>query len=341
MSTLQNYLGDRRPLLAPVNGLCPNCGAKAINGALLCGCRVGGRLHAAAPAGENALTPVAAIAQPAIAWNDHLTFREKQDYYIYDTRPYRMKHPPKLNPELVQALKNEKLDKLYRFVWGGVVIVRETENSDFFTIPRGDRNATHVVNGVVLPRYPFARAQQARGFYYTDALNHKVCVTREEFIPKEYTARVDYRYVDFGVLKWHLEQRTDAEQLIQSGVYDAKEQVPNDQWVCLLALETKNHRYYEPGLEMIEVLQKREWQNRNVDLRQVAALEMERMEKARLARAAKDEEAGDAEFDLLFDDVVRNVERNAAYALPIIPGRLALPPAMKTSKEHKRCPLMT
>lgn len=322
MAAISNSLAftDRRPLATPVGGVCPVCAAKVVGGALKCGCKVGGRLARPLGAiGGHKLLP-SKIPDRSLPQNlefsDHFSTKEKQEYYCYNSRPYRMKTPPKLGANLAQALKRERLDKTYRFVWAGVVIVREEPNSDFFTIARGDRNATHVVNKVVLPKYPWARATQARGFFYYNDLSQKICTQREEFVPKDRVARVDYRYVDFGILKWMLEQRIDGAELVKARVYDAKEDVPESQWICVMPLETTNGLYYEPGVEMIEVLQKREWENRNRNLKEVAREEMQRMAKAQLASEEADDEAGSNQFNQVFDDVMRRHEKQVSYSLP-------------------------
>ena len=281
----------------PHNGHCPRCGVKAVAGALLCGCKD---------------RPAEVTAQ---AFSTDATLKQKQDYYVYSERPYRMKEAPRLNHELEQALKRERLDKTYRFVWGGVVVVREEPNAPDFTIARGDRSACHSVAGVFMPKYIYARSRQARGYYYTDDLGRKIPTLREELVPPGRLALVDYRYTDFGILRWFLEQRTKAQDLIDAGVYDPKEQVPESEWVCIMPLETKLGLYYEPGLEMIEILQQREYENRNANLKNVAAAQMQRLAKARLEKEEAEDKQGAKDFDLVYRDAVRSTEKQTAYSI--------------------------
>lgn len=275
------------------------------------------------------------------------TLKEKQNYYQFDGRPYRFKTAPELDRDLMNALKAERLDRAYRFVWGGVVIVREEEDAISYSIARGSKEACHVVQktmpkvenigtgtlvqhevrDLLLPKYLFARALQARGYCYYDDLNQKVSgFTREELVPIGKLARVDYRYVDFGMLFWFLEARANAQELVDARVYDAKENVPEEDWTCVMVLKTTAGKYYEPGLEMIPVLQKREWENQNANLKDVAREMMQRSAKARLDTEAKEEEEGDKQFGQLFDDVVRDVERNRTYSTPSVdPPKLHYP----------------
>jgi hypothetical protein len=244
------------------------------------------------------------------------TEQEKRDYYVYDSRPWRFKEAPTLNPQLREVMKRERLDRAYRFVWGGVVIVREEPDSQTFTIARGSRDACHAVNGVYMPKYSFSRSKQARGYCYYNDLNQKVCVTREEFIPPGVMSRVDYRYVDFGILRWYLEQRGDAEDLINAHVYNARDVVPEHEWTCVMPLNTKKGQYYEPGLEMIEVLQQREWESANANLMDVARKLRERREKKERDEEAAEDEAGAREFALLESDLLKEHSRQTRYSMP-------------------------
>lgn len=333
MST--ELLSRGKPQL-PVANRCPNCHARAIGGVLLCGCRrrgpgqIGGPIEVTGKDYERTLNKHAAINGRAAFTKEEIAAeidrinrrlagskdpqRSKEDYYIYDTRPYRMKDAPTLNPELALALRNERLDKKFRFVWGGVVLVREEENSDFYTIARGDKTAIRECNGVMMPKYIYARALQARGYCYYDDLNRKVAVTREEFIPAGRISRVDYRYVDFGILRWFLERRSTGQELVDARLYDPKERVPEHEWVCVMKLETKAGYYYEPGLEMIEVLQKREWEDKHADLEELAVQQMVRDEEARIAAEEADEAAGAKEFDLVYQDALRSVLKKTVYS---------------------------
>lgn len=247
--------------------------------------------------------------------NERSTLAEKQAYYRFSEHPFRFKDAPVLAKPVVDAMRIHKLDRAYRFVWGGLVLVREEPNSTQFTIARGSRAAGHDVHGTFLPKYLYVRAQQARGYCYYDSLNRKISgFTRESLVPKEYLARVDYRYVDFGMLYWFLEQRANAQDLIKAKIYDRSEQVPESEWVCVMRMETKQGRYYEPGLELIPVLQKREWENRNADLKDVAQEMMQRTAKDRMMKEYKENLAGKKEFDTLFDDIWRRAERNPTYS---------------------------
>lgn len=287
---------DHAPATVAVAGKCPRCGAHAVDGKLLCPCRD------------------KTIEVSGQAFSTFSTLKDKQDYYQYVGRPIRMKEAPTLDKGLVDAMKRERLVRAYRFVWGGVVLVREEPNSPGFTIARGHRNACHDVNGVFMPKYIYQRARQARGYFYYNDLNQKVCTPREEFIPPDKLARVDYRYVDFGILKWHLEQRANAETLINSGVYDARENVPESEWTCVMVLKSKAGLYYEPGLEMIEVLQKREWENRNMSLKDIAAGMMQRTAKARLEKEETEDKADKKEWDQLYADVEKKVRLQKTYS---------------------------
>lgn len=227
-----------------------------------------------------------------------------QRYYIYDSEPLRFKKEPELNRDLVKAMKREGLDRDYRFTWGGVVIVREEPNGKKYQIARGSKDACEVLpNGMLLPRYLFRRCRQARGVYYFNDLNQRVAVLKPELVPPGKIALVDYRYVDFGVLKWHLETRASGQTLIEAGVYSAKD-APNEEWVCIGRLHS-DELYYEPGLEMIDVLKKREWENKNQSLKDVAKQTMTALAKSRAEREVQEAEAEEKEFNQLYDDVER------------------------------------
>lgn len=240
--------------------------------------------------------------------------KQKQAYYIYDERPYRFKQPPVLNRDLVDAMKREQLDKTYRFVWGGVVVVREEENSDSYIIARGDKTAMADYDGLMMPKYIFARARQARGYCYFNDLNQKVAVTRQELVPPGRMCLVDYRYIDFGMLKWFLEFRSSASDLLAAHVYDPKEQVPEHEWTCIMPLATEAGLYYEPGVEMIEILRQREWENRNADLNALALTNIERQLKTRSESDESQEAADKAEFYQLFADVMADYEKQTEYS---------------------------
>lgn len=255
------------------------------------------------------------------------TLREKQEYFNYGAkRPFRFKTAPMLNPELRAAMKSERLDRAYRFTWGGVAIVREEPNSETFTIARGDRTACKAVNGVFMPKYIFTRAKQARGLFYFDDLNRKVCVTRPELVPVGRVSRVDYRYVDLGMLYWFLEARADADTLIKSQVYNKRDRVPETSWLSIMRLETKQGRYYEPGMEMIQVLKQREWENNNESLTDVGRRMSEMQAKHRQEEEEAIEAAGAKDFDLLYGDVMRRYEKGTRYSVPnFIPPQLPSP----------------
>ncbi len=278
------------------------------------------------------------------------TLKEKQEYYQYSERPLRFKDAPELNRDLVKAMKSEHLDRAYRFVWGGAVVVREEPNSVAYTLARGTPDALQTlrvtmpayekvgtlagtkqlvapeVRDIVMPKYIHERARQARGLFYIDGTGHKVCTTQPDLIPKEYISRVDYRYVDFGRLYWYLEMRTSAEVLIDAQVYDRHEKVPATAWETVMVLKAKNGLYYEPGLEMVEVLQQREYENRNENLKDVARERILRQWKARLATEAAEQQKEDAEFDLFYSDLEREVKKGKRYALPnYIPPKQKLP----------------
>jgi hypothetical protein len=311
----------------PVANRCPRCNARAVGGMLLCGCR--DRVISVtkadyektvnkqrAMAGREPFTPAEIDAELDRQKRKLLpspdATKEKEDYFIYDTRPYRMKTPPVLSRELTDAMKRERLDKSYRFVWGGVVLVRERENGPY-EIARGDATAIADFNGVMMPKYLFARAKQARSYCYSDDLNRKIPVSRTDLVPPGRIAQVDYRYVDFGYLRWFLEMRAFARDLIDGRVYDPKEEVPESEWICIMRLDTKAGLYYEPGLEMMDVLRKREWENQNANLDDLAKEEAERMAKAGEERESAEEVADKNEFNLLYDDVMRRVEKQATH----------------------------
>lgn len=245
------------------------------------------------------------------------TIEEKQEYYRYGEQPYRMKDTPALNSALEAAMREHGLDQQFRFIFGGVVIVREEENSETFTIARGTSDACHVLNGIVLPKYPYVRARQARGYCYLDDLGRKVSgFTNESFVPPGRIARVDYRYVDFGKLLWYLEERTTAAVLVDTKVYGKNDEVPDVEWECRMALKTRDELYYEPGLEMIDVLKQRVWENQNARLKDVAASMLERNANLREEEEAASDEAAKKEFDDLYAQISRQVEKGTVYNIP-------------------------
>jgi hypothetical protein len=257
---------------------------------------------------------------------------ERQDYYEHSERPLRFKTPPTLNRELASAMKREGLDERYRMVWGGVVLVRTEPNGADCEIARGSRDACHEVavkiegsdhhRVILLPKYPFERAIQARGMYYTDDLNRKVCVSRPELVPAGRIGKIDYRYVDFGILRFFLEQRLAGQELVECGLYDEGDDVPAYEWIAvpgLSPMNTKAGRFYEPGMELLSILQKREWQNRNADLDEVAAAQIKHNAKVEKAAEAKETKTEKAEVDLLVGDLIRRREAGTVYHVPKYP----------------------
>lgn len=244
------------------------------------------------------------------------TLQQKQDYFTYGPNNYRIKTAPELDRDLAQALIREELDKSYRFTWGGVVIVREGPERDAPYTIRGDKNACHEIAGRLEPKWIYVRAKQARGVFYLDGVGAKITTTRPELVPEGYIAQVDYRYVDFGQLRWYLEQRVSGDVLVDTKIYDPHESVPEHEWITLMCLNTKLGLYYEPGLEMIDVLKKREWQNRNADLHDVGRAQRERNANARDEAEEAENQQGANNFGVLYNDVLRNVERQTAYSIP-------------------------
>lgn len=233
---------------------------------------------------------------------------EEQQYYEYASRPFRFKTPPVLNRELQEAMQREGLDNDYRFIWGGVVLVRDEPNSPKYQIARGSIDACEPINGTMMPKHIFQRVTQARGLFYRNGLGQKVCVARAELAPPDKAVEIEYKFVDLGILRWYVETRLNGQQLVESGYYRDDEPVPADEWVCIGQIHSQG-RYYAPGLEWIDLLKKRVWENENRPLKDVAREMMKKFKRARANREKQEAIEAKKEFDQLFDDVVR---RNVA-----------------------------
>ncbi len=235
------------------------------------------------------------------------TQKDKQEYYCYDEHPLRFKYAPTLDRGLVDAMRQKGFDKNYRFVWGGVVLVRTEPNGASFELARGSRDGLTEFNGIMVPKYIYMRTRQARGLFYIDDLNRRVVITNADLAPVGKIVQVDYRYVDFGILRWFFEYRADASTLIEARVYDSKSAVPNEEWVTISRLSTNNGLYYEPGMEMIDIIAKREWENNNRSLKEVGKELIAKLAKAREENERKEELAAKAEFDRLHSDVENRI----------------------------------
>lgn len=221
------------------------------------------------------------------------TAKEREEYYRY-TRPYSYKQPPTLNPELAQWLQRSEWSDRYRFLWAGVCGVRthEFENA---TNPQilGSREAFGP--GVIRyagrdypifePKYLFARSTKVVGWSYLeedeDGRPRPITVKTPDFIPVGRLVSEIREFYDLGVLMWQLEYRNPDAERDRLGKNDASDE---DGWSWLMTMQTKNGLYYEPGIEMSAVIEKREEQNRNADLKKVAAETMQRNAKAQLER---------------------------------------------------------
>lgn len=230
----------------------------------------------------------------------------RQQYYQFDKDPLEFKMPPDLDRGLLEAMKREGLDKKYRFVWGGVVLVRDEAYGRSFTLARGSMDACMPDSRTgMTPKYLFRRQRQLKTHYYFNDQRKRVNVPRADMIPEDRISLVEYQWIDFGILRWFLEVRQTGAQLKDINFFSAGEDIPAEDWVTVSMLQTKNALYYQPDVDFVEVLRKREYQNRNADLKQVGAADAKAAANAREEREKQAEIAAKAEFDLLYDDIAR------------------------------------
>lgn len=231
-----------------------------------------------------------------------MSLSDKQDYFKYGTEKWSYKQPPSLDDSLVQGMKREGFDKNYRVIWGGVAIYR-TEAETLTGEIRGDRRATRINedNQRLQPSYLFGRARQPVKEWccYSDDDGHKVRTTVENLVPPGKFIRweMDFQYVEYGILNWFLEYLYEGE------------------WHCLKRLETPEGLYYEPDVRTLEMIRKREYENENEDLNEVAERERLIMAKISQERAAIEERKKRAMIDAMVADQLRRAEARRVYSL--------------------------
>lgn len=231
------------------------------------------------------------------------TLEEKQLYFNYGPSGWTYKQPPALDPSLREELTRLGSDRfgdpLYRFNWGGVAVVRDEE--DGVPTVRGDRAATKLNMGRLMPRYLFARAKQPVRLYYLNKREKKVFVKRQEDVPKDRVAVWDVGYVDYGQLRWFLERKLTPEQLVEAGFYlrDDPDVPPQGDYVCLLKVETPDGLYFEPTHEFLDAIREHLWEANNVSLSDLVKKDRAARQRARDVRDAVEEASRTRAVELL------------------------------------------
>jgi hypothetical protein len=221
------------------------------------------------------------------------TLEEKQAYFQYGESGWTYKQPPRLDPSLVKEMErfgaDEYGDPLYRFLWGGVAVVRQEE--DGVPYVRGDRAATKINNGRLQPRYLFARAKQPTVLCYRNRKGKVVPVKRKSQVPKHYVAFWQVQYVDFGQLFWYLERKLTPTQLVEANYY-----LPNDpkipargDYVCIHRVEAPGGIYFEPTEEYLSAVREYLREENNESLNDLMLRDRQGREEAQAAQRDAEE----------------------------------------------------
>lgn len=268
------------------------------------------RLSNAAIAADQAQPP----AQPLVYSTDN-RLKEKQEYYRYGDSGITYKIAPPLPDDVAQAMRDEGLDQKYRILWLGCAVVRQREN-DPNPVIRGDRRACEVamrrIGGRLVPwlqpKKLYMRTRQPQGFKYEDSLGVMQSVKRPDLLPDGVIAKADYLWIDYGALEWRIEQRNTGEELAAINLFK-KDEVPAESWRSILTIRSRDGFYQEPSMEHVEILRKREWQNRNANLDEVVKADVETRSQLLEEQQAQFEAAERRELDVIADDLQSFTDR--------------------------------
>lgn len=246
---------------------------------------------------------------------------EKQSYYTYADGSPSYKRPPTLPREVSEAMKAAErecpgISERYRFLWMGVAVYRTAE-FDENPIVKGDKRACMLqpwdIYGdqscVVLrlqPRKLYIRKKEPNGYIYTNLEGHKVHVERMDQVPilaKQGVVIADFNYVEYGHLEWRIEQRIFGAPLDKFPLF------PGEDWMCIQTIKSADGFYQEPSVLHVQDLVKREWQNRNLRIRDVVVADYEEKMSAQEKREAAEDVESRRQIQEIVDDVFSHAER--------------------------------
>jgi len=249
------------------------------------------------------------------------TLEEKQSYYEYG-RERVFKLPPRLDPviekELLRFGRDENGDPLWRFCWGGACIIRSSPSAPWGTI-RGNLDATRVDKGRLVLRYldpPKMMSPIALCFKQGKKIKR---VKRESDVPKGAMSWWEYEYTDFGHLRWFLERKLTAAQLVEAKVF-----LPDDpylprqgEYISIMdrPIETPDGKYFEPTMAYLEVIAEHLVEEQTESMRDLLTKYREKREK----REQDVEHEKDKREFLDVVDMVSQVMRepvNPTYSIP-------------------------
>lgn len=245
------------------------------------------------------------------------TLEQKQAYYSYGPSGWTYKQPPTLAPYLHRELerigggRDMYGDPYYRFLWGGIALIRQSPVYQRPTI-RGDWAATKVNkhSRQLQPRYLFARARQPKNLCFQSRKGRVVRVGRLDQIPKGIFSWWEYEYVEYGKLYWYIERKLTPEQLVEAGIYDEGDPaIPaRGDYIFMLQIETPDEQYYEPDHSWLESVAKHVFELQTIPLDELRRMDMDRREAANAAKERKEEE----EEDAALEDIIIRAQRAAA-----------------------------
>jgi hypothetical protein len=219
----------------------------------------------------------------------------KQAYYEYGDG-YTYKEPPRLDPSLEREMlkfgTDEHGDPLWRFLWAGVAVTKKSPDDPGGTV-RGDRGGACHRNGVLTCRYLHVKAKAfvAHCFRNRKGKGKVVRVKRKEWVPAGALSWEEWEYTHFGKLRWYLERKLSAAQLVQSGLWRGTEtDIPlAGDYVCLIdpplgkPIETHDRLYYKPDRAYLEAISKHLHEERTESLSDLLLRHRERTEKQETA----------------------------------------------------------
>jgi hypothetical protein len=222
------------------------------------------------------------------------SLEEKQKYYQYGASGWSYKQPPTLDRSLHEELTriggcDRFNDPIYRFNWGGVAVVRTSEDDDS-PIVRGDIAGTKVSRGRLQTRYFFGRVLEPLALCYHNRKGKVVRVKRLSQVPKNRVTFREDEIVDYGQLYWYLERKLTPEQLVEALIYTRDDpSIPSrGDYVCLLKIATPEGLYFEPDGAYLEAIREHFFEFRNESLSDLKLKDREARNAARTERESEE-----------------------------------------------------
>lgn len=227
---------------------------------------------------------------------------EKQQYYRYQPGNWFFHTPPQLDPKLHAEMDkigglDQYGDPVYRFNWGGVAVIRKSED-DPKPVVKGGTSGTLVKRGRLTARYFHGRDRKPRWLCYENEKGEKVRVGREDEVPQGVIATWEYEYIEFGRLHWFIERKLSAEQLVEFGLYTSASVPRRGDYINLLEIQTPDGGYFEPNTAFVELVMKHRLELENEDAAGLLISDAAAREKIRLFREGEQDARDNAEVDL-------------------------------------------